>query len=303
MEQRLNEARQIMEQRKHTKKLYVRNWRVGERARRRTNCFVTDYVKQKFNNIYCEALCFYDGLNKLYPKKYDLRKTQEYRKWKEIVNDSNNQELAGTVQTLITETTLNEGYQNQNQITRFTSQTVLENNSQESSNTEQSDTGSIDDTENSNQQTYDDNLVLEIPLQTYPTQPQAPPDNNLSVEIPPQPQAPPDNNLSVEIPPQPQAPPDNNLSVEIPPQPQALPDNNLSVEIPPVDEINSITDERIREIIEELRNDPELNDLFNDPQPEITEQDEGIELASLEEEIQLDFEPFDYRMEVELENW
>ena len=270
-----------MEQRKLKKKLYVRKWRVDERARRRTNYFVTDYVKQKFTNIYQEALCFYDGLNMMYPEKYDLRKTEEYRKWKQTVKDSsNNQELPVTVQTLITETTLNEG--NQNQITRFTSRTVLENNSQESNSSEQSDTESIDqqnDTENCNQQskTYNDNLVLEIPLQSYSTQPQAPPDDNLSVEILPQPQAPPDDNLSVEIPPQPQA--------------------------PPVDEFYPFTDERIREIVEELRNDPDLHDIFNDPQPEITEQDEGIELASLEQEIELDFEPFDYQLEVELENW
>ena len=266
MEKKLKEAKQTMQQRKHNKKLYVRSWRVTEKVRRQTNSFVTDYVKQKFYTVYSEALCLYHALEKQYPGKYDLRKTKEYRQWKEGVNGTSDHGLAGTVQTLITQTTLNEGYQNRKGIIRCTTETVLENGDQGSSsssnnNSEQSDTGCID------QQNYHDNLVLEIPLQTYST----PSDHNLG-EIPPQPE---------------QAPPVD----EIPPQLQA----------PPVDE--SITDERIREIIEELRNDPDLNNLFNDPQPEIAEQDEGVELPSLEEEIELDFEPFDYHIEVEQENW
>ena len=289
MEKKLAQARLTIQQRKENKNRYVKNWRVGERARKRTSYFVAEYVKEKFNNVYCEALCFYDALNKLYPEKPDLRKTKEFRKWKKTVSDGNNEKLAGTVQILTTETTLNEGHQDQIQITRFTSQTVIQSNS----NSEQSD-----------EQTYGDNLVLEIPLLAHPAQTQAPPDDNPTLEIPPpQPQAPPENNPTVQAPPENnptvQAPPENNPTVQIPPE------NNPTVQIPPVQipPVDEITDERIREIIEELRNDPDLDAIFNDPQPEISEQDEGIELPSLEEEMEADIEPFDYHMEVELESW
>ena len=270
---------------KARKSLYVKQWRVGERIRRRTNNFISDYVKAKFTNVYHEALCFYDALNEMYPEKGDLRKTKEYRNWEKSVKATNsNPESLLTVQTLVTTTemTLSEG--NQNEIIRFTSQTVLneENNDVENgtenrseqddtenrseqddteNRSEQDDTenrskqddtenmSEQDDTENSDEgtQTYNDNLVLEIPLQHYsPNR-----------------------------------------------QPQA----------PPADEFYPFTDQRIREIVEELRNDPELQDIFIDPHPETTDQDEGIELPSFEEDIELDFEPFDYRLEVELENW
>ena len=58
----------------------------------------------------------------------------------------------------------------------------------------------------------------------------------------------------------------------------------------------------MQEIVEELRNDPELRNLFNPPENP-AEDDEGVDLLDLEEEIELDFEPFDYRLEVELGDW
>ena len=258
-----------MEQ-KARKSLYVRQWRVGERIRRRTNNFITDYVKTKFTNVYHEALCFYDALNEMYPEKSDLRKTKEYRNWEKSVKATNsNPESLLTVQTLVTTTemTLNEG--NQNEIIRFTSQTVLDEENNDTGNmseqddtgnmSEQDDTGNMseqDDTGNMSEQTkssdegtqiYNDNLVLEIPLQHYSP--------------------------------------------------------NRQPRAPPADEFYPFTDQRLQEIVEELRNDPDLQDIFIDPRPETTDQDEGIGLPSLEEDIELDFEPFDYRLEVELENW
>ena len=51
----------------------------------RRGTFVADYVQNKYNNIYVEAIQFHDLLNDLYPGKTDLKKTEEYRVWKNNV--------------------------------------------------------------------------------------------------------------------------------------------------------------------------------------------------------------------------
>ena len=51
----------------------------------RRGTFVADYVQNKYNNVYVEAMPFYDLLNDLYPGKTDLKKTEEYRVWKNNV--------------------------------------------------------------------------------------------------------------------------------------------------------------------------------------------------------------------------
>ena len=44
--------------------------------------FVNEYLQTKYKNIYNEAAGFYNRLNKQYAKKPDLRKTLEFRIWK-----------------------------------------------------------------------------------------------------------------------------------------------------------------------------------------------------------------------------
>ena len=68
-------------------------------------------------------------------------------------------------------------------------------------------------------------------------------------------------------------------------------------------DFNAFSDERLREIVNELRHDPELREIFWDQENGLNDEDEGVELKSLEEEVMLDFEPFDYRLEVELADW
>ena len=52
------------------------------RSRVRQDQFIADYIYHKYFDIYSEAAQFYNGLNQKYPTKYDLRKTAEYRMWK-----------------------------------------------------------------------------------------------------------------------------------------------------------------------------------------------------------------------------
>ena len=47
--------------------------------------FIHEYVKTKYVNIYHEAAGFYNQINKQYSKKPDLRKTYQFRSWKNQV--------------------------------------------------------------------------------------------------------------------------------------------------------------------------------------------------------------------------
>ena len=44
--------------------------------------FVNEYLQTKYENIYNEAAAFYNEINKKYDRKPDLRKTIEFRSWK-----------------------------------------------------------------------------------------------------------------------------------------------------------------------------------------------------------------------------
>ena len=59
----------------------------------REGTFVADYVKTKYPAMYEEAATFYNSINKLHPNKPNLRKTMEYRMWKNEMARENNQPL------------------------------------------------------------------------------------------------------------------------------------------------------------------------------------------------------------------
>ena len=55
----------------------------------------------------------------------------------------------------------------------------------------------------------------------------------------------------------------------------------------PLETDEQITDRRIQEIVEELRDDPDLNGIFDDFQPD-NQTDEGIEVPSIVQEMEAD---------------
>ena len=59
-----------------------RELRKTQKTINRRELFVSDYIHLKYNDIYAEAVKFYDVLDGHYPKKNDLKKTDEYRLWK-----------------------------------------------------------------------------------------------------------------------------------------------------------------------------------------------------------------------------
>ena len=228
---------------------YKKKWRQTEKNRKRCNAFITEYTKIKYGNVYHEASTFYNALSELYPNKRDLQKTKEYRDWKKELENQEPSiigqkvlEPSIIVQHLYTDVTLDESEANPN------SDAESQNMNDESESKSGSDTES--DTEN-NQNTYRDNMVLEIPLERHL--------------------------------------PTTNPVIPAPPS-------------PPFGDYEVFTDERLQEIVEELRDDPELMNIFGQGEND-NEKDEGVELPTLEEEVILDFETFDYRLEVELAEW
>ena len=56
--------------------------RRSNKSKSRQALFVAEYIQLKWFDMYDEACAFFNSLNVLYPSKYDLRKTEEFRQWK-----------------------------------------------------------------------------------------------------------------------------------------------------------------------------------------------------------------------------
>ena len=55
----------------------------------RQGMFIAEYIQSKYKDFYREAAMMYNELNKQYPRKPDLRKTQEFRLWKNKMAKAN----------------------------------------------------------------------------------------------------------------------------------------------------------------------------------------------------------------------
>ena len=56
------------------------------KSKARQALFITEYFQTKYFELYNEAATFFNALNKMYPTKYDVRKATEFRQWKACVN-------------------------------------------------------------------------------------------------------------------------------------------------------------------------------------------------------------------------
>ena len=217
----------------------------------------------------------------MYPQKLDLRRTKEFKGWKEAVKNTNNSEANIIVQTLHTTVSYEENQTNNNEENQFDTEqsyteTTNNNNEENQSDTDESDTETTNNNEKNQSDTdesdteqndYHDNMLLQIPLESY--LPAAKQDKNTQTTTS-----------------------DNDTE---PPNAFEIPANNYDIEV--------FSDERLREIVAELRDDPELRNIFAEPENLSDQEDEGVKLRTIEEELEVDIEPFDYRLEVELSNW
>ena len=70
-------ASQIVQRRKEQRR--------QNRTKVRQALLVNDYIYHKYFNVYQEAAQFYNEVNRKYPTKYDLRRTDEFKAWKMAV--------------------------------------------------------------------------------------------------------------------------------------------------------------------------------------------------------------------------
>ena len=69
---------------------YKSDKRRSSRTLVREGMFISDFVKTKYEGIYNEAATLYNEINRLNPKKPDLRRSKEYRQWKNDCATSRN---------------------------------------------------------------------------------------------------------------------------------------------------------------------------------------------------------------------
>ena len=229
--EKLEQARREMRERKDKRNVYVRDWREKQRVQKRKTVFVDEYVRVKFSKVYSDAINFYTALDQIYPEKKDLCRTTEFRSWRAKLNKKDKKSTADIRQS-------------QQESTR--------------------------------------NMVLNIPLIPLPS------------TTPPQPTA-----NTVETQPETTGETSTTSQLDTPSeiqQPLATPPEigaEFTIEMPPIqpetplETDEEITDRRIQEIIAELRDDPDLNGIFDDLQTN-NQTDEGIEVPTLEQELETD---------------
>ena len=72
---------------------YKKTKRRQSRARTRESLFIADYLEMKYNDVYTEVAKVYNSLNKKYPQKPDLRRTPEFRAFKNKTKPKYNRSL------------------------------------------------------------------------------------------------------------------------------------------------------------------------------------------------------------------
>ena len=70
-------------------KMYKKQKRELAKTLTREGMFISEYVQCKYKDIYREAGMLYNQINKKHPQKPDLRKTVEFRMWRNIVATAN----------------------------------------------------------------------------------------------------------------------------------------------------------------------------------------------------------------------
>ena len=234
-----------------------------EKSKRRQAYFVAEYIQVKYFQLYGEAANFYNALNTLYPNKYDLRKTAEYRSWKmafngEKLKSKRKPPLYQNIENIAQQQPETEPQSPETEPQSPETEPQSPETEPQSLETEPQSLETEPQSPETEPVVYSDNMELKIPLLDY--QPQTPRNSTPTVTT-----------QTVEI------ITEETLS-------QSTIENNI---------LNELTAERIDEIINELRQDFELQNIFSEVQQEIELDDEGIDIDIAN----------DIRLENELLTW
>ena len=240
--------------------------RRANKSKSRQAFFIAEFVQSKYFDVYSEACRFFNALNTLYATKYDLRKTSEFRQWKASINGEVPKAPKRTCHT----------YLNIEKIQQTL--TVPQSPSQPQSPTA---------TESPPPQTPTESSPPQSPTVTEISSPQSPTATESS---------PPQSPTATESPP---TKFNDTLELKIPLLRYNTPEKSTvttqTLDITTIQEtdlvtLNDIPDEKINEIIEQLRRDPDLKDIFTTIEQQIEFEELGMdleipELNSLEDEL------------------
>ena len=236
-----------------------------EKGKRRQAYFVSEYINAKDFHLYREATNFFNALNTLYPTKSDLRKTIEFRSWR-------------------TATVAGEGISKPKHPYETIDMSCIQNQwqSPENHQVESPESHQVESPE-AHQAESPENHQVESPESHQVESPethQAESPENHQVESPETHQAESPENHQVESPDshQVESPKTHRwkdcMQLKIPLMKYKRKKATVTTEtLQIVTEqtveqsditVNDLTDASIQEIIEQLRQDPELNQIFND---------------------------------------
>ena len=267
---------------KNTRAQRRKEQRREHRSKARQDLLMCEYIQYKYFDIYSEAAEFYNTLNTQYKEKYDLRKTPEYRAWKSEIKGEplKTRKLPKPTHMNIKSTPL----QNLN---------LIELQPQ-SPNTAESPPQSPS--------------LVELQPQTQNTV-ESPPQSPSLVELQPQTQntaeSPPQSPSLVELPPPPQRQTlkghqvyNDNLQLRIPlirhkpktPRPTVITETLHTVTEEVLEEstmqpsiLEELAPEMIEQIINELRLEKDLRDIFTDVEQQIEFEQLGMDIDIVED--------------------
>ena len=258
---------------------YKNEKRIERKALIRQSIFISEYVQRKYPDLYYEAASMYNEINIKYPKKPDLRKCTEFRKWKNSIAVSK-----GQATSIIPR-------EKEYRYSRTEYSNIVLNPTNESpveSPTTPQENGYL------NQPLTQKVMCLNIPLMS-------PPCDSTSYEIiieegdqttdPSTPQEPatqePNQTTDPSTPQEPATQEPNQTTDPSTPQEPAEQCMDPSI-------IDHLAPEIVEKIIQELRLDPNLKDLMDDVQSQVEEEIIGLEV---------DVPELDYIMDQDLMFW
>ena len=244
--------------------------RQRNKRKSRQALFTAEYVQTKYNDVYKEACTFFNALNSIYPTKYDLRKTGEFREWKVVCTYGKTSEEHRKRISYLDD----ENPQTQPPPHADTERTRTETQPSPHTDTERTCTETQPsphtDTERTRTETQpsphtDTERPPSPPISPTPSSPTSP------TESPPSPSIRYNDKLQLEIPLL-----DYNACKKRSVTTQTL-EITTEQEIQPLT-INDIPAERINEIIEQLRQDPDLRDIFSSVEEQFEFEQLGMDL-------------------------
>ena len=266
------------------------------KSKSRQALFVSEYVQSKYFDVYSEACTFFNALNAMYATKYDLRKTGEFRQWKACINGEASQGRKGTPMRYL-------DIQNVPQMSTFTQTQPPPRTHTDTESPPGTPTESPPGTPTERPPGTPTERPPGTPTERPPGTPTERPPGTPTESPPGTPtESPPGTPAGTESPPQ-SSPGryNDSLQLEIPlldynacKKPQStVTTKTLEItteqEIEPIT-INDIPSEKINEIIEQLRQDPDLSDIFSSVEQQMEFEQLGMdldipELNLLEEEL------------------